>query len=213
MNLNLNFSMKKIMFFNFILILLLNVLPNKKILDETPYVSVIEETAIIPQEIQNIVVSSRSEEIREYIVPTKYSENLVEYIKKKEGFYSNAYKLDGETMWTIGYGHHGNDVKEGDVINEEKADKLLRAELDGINDYVLNYCEYLQLNQNQLDALISFTMNGGIGMLHQLTANQTRTKEEIAEHITAYTKSGSEKYRAGLLKRRQEEKEMFLKEE
>lgn len=68
----------------------------------------------------------------------------------------------------------------------------------------------MNLNQNQLSALVSFTYNAGYGNLKKLTADGTRSKEEIAEHITAYTKSSSENNRNGLLKRRLEEKEMFL---
>jgi len=67
----------------------------------------------------------------------------------------------------------------------------------------------LNLNENQLSALVSFTYNAGYGNLKRLTANGTRTKEEIATHITAYTKSGSEVNRNGLQKRRNAEKEMF----
>ena len=58
-------------------------------------------------------------------------------------------------------------------------------------------------------ALISFTYNAGYGNLQRLTANGTRTKEEIAEHITAYTKSKSEVNRNGLQKRRNAEKALF----
>ena len=45
--------------------------------------------------------------------------------------------------------------------------------------------------------------------MNRLTANGTRTKEEIADHITAYTKSGSEVNRSGLQKRRNAEKALF----
>ena len=42
-----------------------------------------------------------------------------------EGFRGEAYQLPGETEWTIGYGHYGSDVKEGDVITEMEAQVLL----------------------------------------------------------------------------------------
>lgn len=42
-------------------------------------------------------------------------------------------------------------------------------------------------------------------MLQQLTANKTRSKEEIAEHITAYTSGGMR----GLISRRAEDLKMF----
>ena len=84
------------------------------------------------------------------------------------------------------------------------------ADLQAYTDIVLKKCHYLDLTQNELDALISFTYNAGQGSLNKLLANGTRSKEEIAEHITAYTKSSSEKNRKGLMKRRLEEREMFL---
>lgn len=86
------------------------------------------------------------------------------------------------------------------------------ADLQGYVDLVLKKCEYLDLKQNELDALVSFVYNAGQGNLNKLIGNGTRSKEEIAEHITAYTKSSSEKNRKGLMKRRLEEKEMFLNE-
>ena len=122
-----------------------------------------------------------------------------------------AYKNRGEQFYTIGYGHYGSDVKAGQTITYEQAETLLRADLQGTVDYILKNYQYLKLNQNELNALVSFAYNCGVGSLNRLTDNKTRTKEEIAEHIIAYTKSGSESNRNGLLKRRQAEKEMFLK--
>ena len=47
-------------------------------------------------------------------------------------------------------------------------------------------------------------------MLNKLTANKTRTKEEIAQKIINYTKSSSESNRKGLAKRRLAEQTLFL---
>ena len=46
----------------------------------------------------------------------KASSDIIEYIKSKEGCRLTAYKLSGEDYYTIGYGHHGPDVKEGQKI-------------------------------------------------------------------------------------------------
>lgn len=83
------------------------------------------------------------------------------------------------------------------------------ADLQGYVNLVLEKCSYLDLTQGQLDALVSFTYNGGAGMLNQLTANGTRSAEEIAEKILNYTKSSSEANRKGLAKRRLEEQKLF----
>ena len=109
-----------------------------------------------------------------------------------------------------GYGHTGAEVKPGQTITEEEAEKLLVNDLEDFTAFVVKHCEYLDLKQNELDALVSFTYNAGKGNLKKLTANGTRSKAEIAEHITAYTKSKSEVNRNGLQKRRNAEKEMFI---
>ena len=46
-------------------------------------------------------------------------------LRKDEAFKSEAYQLQGETEWTIGYGHYGADVKEGDTITKKAAEDLL----------------------------------------------------------------------------------------
>lgn len=162
------------------------------------------------------VISRGSEETRiediepQIILATEISQEGIDLIKKYEGFSSVAYRQnENEEYLTIGFGHYGSDVKEGQVITEEEAERLLKAEVDGIVEHILENYSYLELNENELSALVSFTYNCGIGNLNKLTANKTRTKEEIAEHITAYTKSGSEGNRNGLQKRRNEEQKMF----
>ena len=143
------------------------------------------------------------------VIATDISQEGIDYIKQKEGFFSVATRLEGEKYLTLGFGHYGSDVKEGQTITKEQAEILLKADVQGTVEHILENYQYLELNQNELDALVSFTYNCGIGSLNRLTANKTRTKEEIAEHITAYTKSESEVNRNGLQKRRNEEKEMF----
>ena len=140
---------------------------------------------------------------------TNISQEGINLIKKYEGLKLHSYKLQGEEFYTIGYGHYGSDVQANQTITEEQAERLLIADLQGTVEHILNNYSYLELNQNELDALVSFTYNCGIGSLNKLTGNKTRTKEEIAEHITAYTRSESEVNRNGLQKRRNEEKKMF----
>lgn len=117
-----------------------------------------------------------------------------------------AYKLSGEKYYTIGYGHYGADVKPGQRITQEEAEKMLIEDLKGFTQSVVKQCNYLKLNQNEFDALVSFTYNCGSGNLQKLTANKTRNKEQIANNITSYTKGGMQ----GLVRRRSEEKKLFL---
>lgn len=149
------------------------------------------------------------EQVRMKNKATNISQEGINLIKKYEGLKLHSYRLQGEQYYTIGYGHYGKDVQANQTITEEQAEELLIADLQGTVNHILNNYQYLELNQNELDALVSFTYNCGIGSLNRLTANKTRSKEEIAEHITAYTKSESEVNRNGLQKRRNEEKALF----
>lgn len=83
---------------------------------------------------------------------------------------------------------------------------MLLEDLQKCNNAVVKQCNYLNLNQNEFDALVSFTYNCGAGGLQKLTANKTRNKEQIVNNITSYTKGGM----AGLVRRRNEEKKLFL---
>ena len=140
----------------------------------------------------------------------KISEEGINLIKKYEGLRLQSYKLPGEDNYTIGYGTSNASIKEGQEITEEEAEVLLYEEIEKVTKQVLNHCEYLNLTQRQADGLISFTYNTGYSNLKKLTNNGTRSIEEIAEHITAYTKSGSEVNRNGLKKRREEEKRFII---
>lgn len=206
--------MKRLIIINILLVILLNILPEVK---EVEAKEEVLQTAEVTAEIvsrsseprQDHFVADNKTITNEEPVPTEISQRGIDFIKQYEGCITVATKLEGESYYTIGYGHYGADVKEGQTITEEQANELLKADIKGYTDYVLKHCSYLNLNQAQVDALTSFTYNTGAGNLQRLTANRTRTEQEIAEHITAYTKSKSEVNRNGLEKRREAEKSMF----
>lgn len=126
-------------------------------------------------------------------------------IKKYEGLRLTAYKaVPTETYWTIGYGHYGPDVTQGMTITQEQADEFLKQDCCNAVKYV-NALK-LPLNQNQFDALVSFTYNCGAGNLKKLCDN--RTIDEIGDSIILYNKSGG-KILQGLVKRRTEEQLLF----
>lgn len=133
-------------------------------------------------------------------------------IKEFEGLRLTAYKpVAAEPYWTIGYGHYGPDVTPGMTITEKQAEEFLRqdvkdAEMSANSSY---YCPVTaQLNQNQFDALVSFTFNCGSGSLKQLCRNN-RTTAQIAEHLTAYNKDVTGKVLPGLVRRREAELMLF----
>ena len=53
------------------------------------------------------------------------------FLKDHEGKKLTAYKpIDTEKYFTIGYGHYGEDVKEGMTITDAQADKYLRQDIN-----------------------------------------------------------------------------------
>lgn len=138
------------------------------------------------------------------------SERCVELVAKYEGCRLNAYKCPAG-VWTIGYGHTAG-VKPGDTLpSQERAKALLKEDLAKYAASV-NYCVKkgmirFSLNQNQFDALTSFCYNCGAGNLQKLV--QGRNAAEVAAHLPAYNKGGG-RVLPGLVKRREEEKALFL---
>ena len=200
-------NLKRLLIANTLLVLALAKLPSGEVKGLNEEVAVVSAPVVITNDYQ---VSSRGdrrelEEVKEEPVATTYSQNCVDLIKHYEGFRDTAYLLEGETNYTIGYGHSGADVKAGQTITKEAAERLLIADIEGCCKFVLD--QDLDLNQNELDALVSFTYNLNPSNLRKLVKD--RTKEEIADHITAYTGSASESNRRGLEKRRASELKLY----
>lgn len=131
-------------------------------------------------------------------------------IKQFEGCRLKAYKpVSTEKYWTIGWGHYGPDVREGQTITQAEADDMLKADCQRFAGAVDNpgSCPLTeQLNANQRDALISFTFNCGAGCLQTLCKG--RTLPEIREAMALYTKSGGATL-PGLVRRRAAEQALF----
>lgn len=139
----------------------------------------------------------------------KISENGLNLIISFEGFCPKATKaVKTEKYYTIGYGHYGKDVEENQSITKEQALKLLKKDIKRFETKVMKYNDCYNFTQNEFDALASFAYN--VGNIDQLTAKGTRTKKEIADAMLLYIKSGGNVLN-GLRKRRNEERELFLK--
>lgn len=135
----------------------------------------------------------------------KTSQTGIELIKKFEGCRLDAYKCPAG-VWTIGYGHTVG-VAAGQKISPAQAEAYLRADLEKYEKNVEKYNDRYRWTQNEFDAMISFAYN--LGSIDKLTARGTRTKAVIAEKILLYNKANG-KVLAGLTKRRQAERELFI---
>lgn len=139
----------------------------------------------------------------------KTSDKGINLIKAYEGLVLTAYKCPAD-IWTIGYGHT-KDVKPGQIITALQADEFLKQDLQmfekAVNDHNLN------INQNQFDALVSFTYNVGPGNLQKSTllkkAKQNANDPTIAIEFAKWNKGGG-RILPGLVKRRESESKLYF---
>ncbi len=132
------------------------------------------------------------------------SDKGLSLIKTYEGCRLDAYRCPAGVL-TIGYGHTAG-VVEGQRISQAQAEQYLREDMIKYERYVEKYVS-LPLNQNQFDALVSFTYNCGLGNLQKLVKN--RNHEAIANALPLYNKANGKVLR-GLVKRRASERQLFL---
>lgn len=147
------------------------------------------------------------------------SPNGIKFIQSFEGFSSKAYD-DGVGVWTIGWGttryESGTKVKRGDSITVERAVELFMHDLSGFEVAVRKYVK-VTLSQNQYDALVSFTYNVGIGALQGSTLLKKLNSGDYsgaADGLISWNKgriNGVLKELKGLTRRRQAERDLFLK--
>ena len=148
---------------------------------------------------------------------TKASNNLIELIKKFEGF-SNIPYLCPANVATIGYGstRYANGLKvtlKDNPITELQAVELLKDTLKQYEQAVDAYCRD-DINQNQFDALVDFAYNCGNGNLKSSTllkkVNANPNDLTIGLEFAKWNKSGG-KILNGLVKRRAAESELYFR--
>ena len=137
----------------------------------------------------------------------KTSRRGINLIKQFEGVRLTAYKCPAG-VYTIGYGHTRG-VKRGTKITEEEASAFLAADLRNSEKAVERYDSIYHWNQNEFDALVSFTFNCGAANLRSLLRNGRRNRSQIAATLPLYRKAGG-KVLKGLERRRAAEKALFL---
>lgn len=138
------------------------------------------------------------------------SENGLDLIKRFEGCRLSAYQ-DSVGVWTIGYGHTRG-VKRGDKITRAQADEFLAQDAaDAASDVERRV--KVPLNQNQFDALVSFTFNLGDGNLKSSTLLRRLNEgnyRAAADQFGRWVFAGGVLL-DGLVKRREAERQLFIK--
>jgi lysozyme len=141
----------------------------------------------------------------------KISEAGLSLIKSFEGCVLTAY-LDAVGIWTIGYGHTGPNVHRGLTITQKQAEDILAQDVHRFELGVINNVK-VTLNQNEFDALVSFSFNVGVNALKNSTLlrllNNGADRSVVAAEFLRWNK-GDGKVLEGLTRRRQAEKALFL---
>jgi lysozyme len=133
----------------------------------------------------------------------------MDLIRAHEGCRLKAYRCPAG-VWTIGYGHTGADVAEGQYITQDEAERILAADVAGFTRAVLSLV-HVPINQNELDALVSFAFNVGEGNLRTSTLLRKLNAGDragAANEFQRWNKSAG-RVLAGLVSRRSDEAELF----
>ena len=146
-------------------------------------------------------------------------------IKHHEGFKLKPYRCPAR-LWTVGVGHvlypdQGRlplDQRDAFPLAPEDNRTFSKAEVDGLLSADLIRFETgvarlfpMVLAQGQFDALTSFAFNLGLGGLQRSTLRQKvlRGEVEAADEFLKFTRGGG-KILPGLVKRRNDERALFL---
>lgn len=141
------------------------------------------------------------------------SKNGLNLIEHYEGLRLFAYQ-DSIGLWTIGYGTTvyptGTRVAKGDACTVDQANSYIQHDLQkfekGVNDLI-----HVPLNQNQFDALVSFSYNLGLSNLASSTLIKLVNQKQFdaaANEFQKWNRAGG-KIISGLTIRRQAEANLF----
>ena len=136
--------------------------------------------------------------------PTTTGDKGQALIKHFEGCRLDAYVCPAGVL-TIGVGHTGPDVHEGQKITQAVANQLLRDDLERFEQGISDQID-VPLTQEQFDALVSWAFNCGLGATADSTLRRRLNAREgvntvISEELPRWTSGGM----AGLVRRRDAE--------
>ena len=143
--------------------------------------------------------------------------NGINLIKQFEGCRYSPYR-DSVGLWTVGYGHligDGKSLTSGDnrVFTQKEIDDFLVNDLMHVESGI-SVLIRVPITQNQFDALCSFCYNLGVGTLQKSTLLKDINLslwDAAANDILKFHFAGGVSL-PGLVKRRQAEHDLFIKE-
>lgn len=141
----------------------------------------------------------------------KISAKGLDLIKRFEGCRLTSYQDIGG-VWTVGWGTTGPDIGPNLTITQAQADARLEEHVDKFSTGVSN-CLRVAINQNQFDALVSFSYNVGLTAFRNSTLlrllNDGAETSIVASEFLRWTKVDG-KVIEGLKNRREAEHQLFL---
>lgn len=136
-------------------------------------------------------------------------------MKEWEGCRLTAYRCPSG-VWTIGYGHTGNDVAAGMHISQSEADRLFEKDIERFEGklHELDGFENVTWSQGEYDAVVSLAFNIGMGNFERSTLwrkirQARRDRQSEAMEFGRWIYGGGRKL-PGLVKRRAEESRIYL---
>lgn len=136
----------------------------------------------------------------------------IQVVKNAESCRLKAYPDPGTggPPWTIGWGHTGPDVSEGQEIDQDTADRMLADDLARISGAIDSFVP--PCTANQFSALVSFAYNEGPGRLKGSTLIGKLAVGDVpgaAAEFPKWVYAGGRVMR-GLVIRRDAERRLFL---
>lgn len=141
-----------------------------------------------------------------------------EIIQQWESCRLHAYRCPAGKI-TIGYGHTGPELSMGLTIDQERANLLLEKDLAIFEMGVTKALGSAPTTWNQFSAMVSLAFNIGVGafrtssvLRHHLAGNY----QGAADSFRLFNKGtvhGRKEILPGLVKRREEERRLYLREE
>ena len=157
----------------------------------------------------------------------KVSAELIKLVKHHEGVRTRPYRCPA-LLWSVGVGHVIDPAHIAVKYEERKnlpipagwdrqlsmgeVDAILAQDLGRFERGVARLCPAAVNHQGQFDALVSFAFNVGLGNLQRSSIRMRYNRGDIegaADAFLMWTKAAG-RVLPGLVKRRQDERAMFL---